>query len=174
MKKGIALFLIVCVLLSGCSPLVKESPQSKIFAVESYHLQITADGSFSEKTGGSFDLQITNNKSYISIMAFQYIDLPQDSTPLDVYDAQNNDLFSKREKVTVVEKSKTQTITQGTATYGVYSAEKDGTKNYYATYLMDFPEKETFAWVLISATPSYYTNNTEYLHNIVCSLAPTV
>ena len=107
-------------------------------------------------------------------MAYKYIDLPADTTPLDVYETQNADLFGKREAVTAIEADKTQALSHGTMTYALYSAQRDGVKNYYATYMMDFPEDETFAWVLISATPSYYTNNTEYLHNIVCSLAPTV
>ena len=47
-------------------------------------------------------------------------------------------------------------------------------KNYYATYLLDFPEAETLAWVLITATPSYLDANRESLHNIVCTLKPTV
>ena len=55
----------------------------------------------------------------------------------------------------------------------MYSAERDGTKNYYGSYLIDFPEEETFAWVLITATPSYFESNRETLHNIVCSLAIT-
>ena len=52
----------------------------------------------------------------------------------------------------------------------MYSAERDGVKNYYVTYLVDIPLEETFAWVLVTAAPSYLDNNQEYLHNIVCSL----
>ena len=37
--------------------------------------------------------------------------------------------------------------------------------------VIDLPEKEACAWVLVSATPSYLNNNREYLHNIVCSLS---
>jgi len=33
------------------------------------------------------------------------------------------------------------------------------------------PDDETFAWVLVSAMPSYLDENKEYLHNIVCSLS---
>ena len=39
--------------------------------------------------------------------------------------------------------------------------------------MIDFPEEETFAWVLITATPSYFEDSRESLHNIVCSLAIT-
>ena len=176
MKKAIILLIAVCILFSasGCSTLddidASTMPTEKTFLLESYHLKITADDTFYEKTGGSFDLQITNDNTYISIMAYDYIDLPQNITPQDVYDMQNEDIFSRRDAVTVVDEAKTQTLPQGTVVYGVHSAEKDGVKNYYASYLIDLSEKETFAWVLITAAPSYFKNNSDYLHNIVCSL----
>lgn len=179
MKKAIVLLLVVCVLYSaaGCSALntiiSSTEPAEKVFLLDSYHLMITADDTFYEKTGGSFDLQITNDNTYISIMAYNYIDLPQDTTPQDVYDVQNEEVFSKREAVAVVEEVKTQSLPQGEVVYAVYSAERDGVKNYYATYLVDLPENETFAWVLVTAVPSYFVNNADYLHNIVCSLMAT-
>ncbi len=172
MKKIIVLFVIACMLFStaGCSALNDIAslvePKEAVFSIDSYHLQITADSTFREKTGGNFDLQIANDNAYISIMAYKYIDLPEDLTPLDVYDMQNEDIFSRRTAVAIIEQSKTQSH----ITHAVYSAEKDGVKNYYATYLVDFPDEETFAWVLVSAMPSYLDNNKEYLHNIVCSL----
>lgn len=167
MKKLTLLLLIVCMLFSaaGCSALndVADliSPTEEVFSIEGYRLQITADSTFKTNTGGNFDLQITNGKAYISIMAYKYIDLPEDTTPQDVYDVQNEDLFSKRTNVTAIEESETQAL---------HSAEKDGVKNYYATYLIDLPDAETFAWVLVTATPSYFENNKEYLNNIVYSL----
>jgi len=176
MKKAIVLLLAACVLFSaaGCSVLNNPSslfkPTEKVFPIENYQLQITADSTFKEKTGGSFDLQITNNNAYISVMAFKYIDLPKDLTPQDVFDMQNEDLISKRSAVTVIEEAKTQTLSQRIITQALYSAEKDGVKNYYGTYLIDLPDEKTFAWVLITAVPSYFECNRESLHNIVCSL----
>ena len=126
-----------------------------------------------KSTGSNFDLQITNGNSYIGIMAYKYIDLPNGLTPLDVYDMQNEDIFSRRESVAVIEEAETQSLPNGVLTQAVYSAEKDGVKNYYAAYLVDLPEEETFAWVLVSAIPSYLVANREYLHNIVCSLSTT-
>lgn len=178
MKKLLAFFLALGMMcaIAGCSlsedVLSAIQPQEKIFLLEDYDLQIVADSTFEDKTGGSFDLQITNDNAYVSIMAYPYIDLPEGTTPLDVLELQNNDIISKRDNVSVVEERKTQAISQGEVTYMVYSAQKDGVKNYYATYLVDFPEAEICAWVLVTATPSYYTGHTDYLHNIVCSLAP--
>ena len=176
MKKAILVFLTTCILLSaaGCSALHKAEsvfkPTETVFSIDNYHLQITADSSFQEKTGGAFDLQITNDKAFVSIMAYKYMDLPEGLTPQNVYETQNEDLFSKRTAVTAVEEAKTQTLSQKEITYAMYSAERDGVKNYYVTYLVDIPLEETFAWVLVTAAPSYLDNNQEYLHNIVCSL----
>ena len=178
MKTWISVLLLICVLCSavGCGivgiPALSE-PKELVFPIELYHLQLTADTTFYQTDGGSFDLQITNDKAYISVMAYKYMDISEDLTPLDVYEMQNEDLFGKREAVSVVEEKKTQTLSSGEMTRAIYSAERDGIKNYYATYLIDFPNDEVFAWVLVTAMPSYLSENTDALHAIVCSLAPT-
>lgn len=187
MKKAFILLMTVCMLLSaaGCTlPIDSVSstkpeettpptkPAETVFSIDSYQLKITADSTFFDKTGGSFDLQITNGRAYVSVMAYKYIDLPSGLTPLDVLDMQNEDIFSKRTNVTTVEETTTESTSQKSITHALYSAEKDGAKNYYASYLVDFPAEQTFAWVLVTAMPSYFVENQEYLHNIVCSLTP--
>ena len=177
MIKKIIVLLMTCILFStvGCSvpnnPASLLEPTETIFTVDNYHLQITADSTFNEKTDGDWDLQITNENAYISIMAYRHIDIPENLTPLDIYDMQNEGLLSQRTAVNVIEKAKTQTFSQQVVTHALYSAEKDGVKNYYASYLIELPDDETFAWVLVSAMPSYLDENKEYLHNIVCSLS---
>lgn len=163
MKKLTVFLLAACLLLSGCGAISQEAaqPVEAVFTVDGYGLQLTADSSFYEDTGGSFDLQITNDHAFVSIMAYKYIDLPQDCTPADVYVMQNQDIFSRRTNVTALEEAETK---------GLYSAERDGVKNYYATYLIDLPEQETFAWVLVTAAPSYLENNRAYLDGIVASI----
>lgn len=176
MKKIIAFLIMSCILFSavGCSvpnnPASLFEPTETVFTIDNYHLQITADSTFNEKTDGDWDLQITNENAYISIMAYRHIDISENLTPLDVYDMQNEGLLSQRTAVNVIEKAKTQTFSQQVVTHALYSAEKDGVKNYYATYLVELPADETFAWVLISGMPSYLNDNREYLHDIVCSL----
>ena len=176
MKKTMFILLAVCMLWSaaGCSALggihTPTEPARKTFLVENYALQIMADDTFYEDTGGSFDLQITNGNSYVSIMAYRYSELAEGTTARDVYDIQNEDIFSKRVAVTEIEKTETFSLPQGEVIYGLFSAERDGSKNYYASYVIDLPEKETLAWVLVTAIPSYFHNNREHLNNIACSL----
>ena len=177
MKKLFISILLLCILFStsGCSVMPNLTPSSvsseKVFTIEDYNLQITADSSFQESTSDNFDLQITNNKSYISIMAYKYFDLAQNSSPQDIYDWQNEDIFSRRDNVIVIEENQTESFPQYTIVCTLYSADYSDAKNYYASYLIDYPEEETFAWVLVTASPSYFENNSEYLHNIVTSLS---
>ena len=176
MKKVMVVLLTVCILFSeaGCSFLNDTYSLTKqtetVFSIDSYNLQITADNAFHQEPISNFDLQLTNRNSYISIMAYKYIDLANNSTPLDIYDMQNEDLFSRRENVTIIEDVEVQSLPQAVVTQTTYSAEREGIKNYYVSYLIDFPNAETFAWVLVTAVPSYIDNNRAYLNNIVCSL----
>lgn len=177
MKKAI-LLLVFCMLLSaaGCGK-PGEAPTTALpettFAVDGYALQITADSSFREDTGGSFDLQITNDKSYVSIMAYNYADLPEGTTARDVFDVQNNELLSKRDAVEEVEAPTTQSLPHCQVIRALYTAERDGSKNYYESYLLDFPESQILAWVLVTATTTYMPGHRDYLSNIVFSLTPT-
>lgn len=171
MKKMIILLAVACMLFSaaGCSTL---ESKSTVFTVEGYSLQLTADSTFEATTGSNFDLQITDDNVYIGVMAYKYIDLAENTTPLDVYALQNETLFSKRTAVMELEAEKTQSLAEAVITQGLFSAERDGLKNYYATYLIDLPEAETCAWVLVSSLPSYFENHRDALHTIVCSLQP--
>ena len=173
MKKAMIFVLVVCILCSsaGCSVFTPAEPAQKTFLLESYNLQIVADDTYYEKTGGSFDLQLTNENSYISIMVYRYSDLPEGTTARDVYDIQNQDIFSKRDAVAEIEKTETFSLPQGEAIRGAYTAKRDGSENYYVTYLIDIPEDEVLAWVLVTTLPTYYPNHKEHLDNIVCSLS---
>lgn len=176
LKKIIVLLLTICTLLLavGCSAIDKRNPFSqpteKVFSIDNYKLQITADTTFKEDTDGEFDLQITNDECYISVMTYKYVDIAEDLTPMDVFDMQNDALFSQRGNVTVVEKATTQTLGQKSIIKALYSAEKDKIKNYYVAYLIDIPENETLSWVLVSAMPTYIIENKENIDNIVYSL----
>ena len=159
--------------MSGCNSQFSniQDKKEKTFKVYGYDLKITANSNFKDDSEDSpWDLQITNNNVYLSVMAYEYIDLSEGQSPKDLYDFHNEDLFSRRENVSVIEEEATQTLTGKNITKTRYSAEADGNKNYYDTYLIDFTESEVFAWVLVTGTPSYLKNNTEELESIVYSL----
>ena len=174
MKNVFVVLLTVCLLFSAtaCSAPNGKGATPKVFSIDKYSLQIEADSTFNEETGGSFDLQITNDDAYVSVMAYKYSDLAEGLTPQNIFNSQNEDLFSRRENVSVVEDVKTQEASQRTIVQKLYSAEKDGVKNYYGVYLVDIPDKETFAWILVTTMPSYWEDNSELLNSIAYSLTP--
>ncbi len=169
MKKALVLSLILCVILSaaGCSLL---NPAPKDFEVADYNMVITADEGFTEDTGGEWSLQITNYKTYISVMPFTYEELG-DITPEEIYSLQNEDIFTRREDTEVLEEETKKTQNGKTIIRTVFSAVLDGDENYYVCYLVDIPESELCAWVLVTTLPEYYDSIKENSDTIVASLA---
>ena len=168
MKKTLILSLVLCILLSaaGCSLL---NPAPKDFDVADYNMVITADEGFKEDTGGDWSLQITNYKTYISVMPFTYEEL-DDITPEEIYALQNEDIFTRREDTKVLEEETTKTENGKTIIRTVFSAVLDGEENYYVCYLVDIPESEICAWVLVTTLPEYYDSIKEKSDTIVASL----
>lgn len=168
MKKALILSLILCVVLSaaGCSLF---NPAPKDFEVADYNMVITADEGFTEDTGGEWSLQITNYKTYISVMPFTYEELG-DITPEEIYSLQNEDIFTRREDTEVLEEETKKTENGKTIIRTVFSAVLDGDENYYVCYLVDIPESELCAWVLVTTLPEYYDSIKEKSDTIVASL----
>lgn len=174
------LAVILCVSLAGCGRILSiinlvdkiEDNIPKTFEIASYGVQITADGSFSENTEGAWDLQITDGSVYVSVMVYKYSDLGEDMTPRDVYDVQNEDIFSRRDNVKTISAEKSTELDGKNMIYTRYSAESDGFKNYYDSYLVDIPASETLAWILITGVPSNVENRTAELEKIASSLSP--
>ena len=168
MKKTLILSLVLCILLSaaGCSLL---NPAPKDFEVADYNMVITADEGFKEDTGGEWSLQITNYQTYISVMPFTYEEL-DDITPEEIYALQNEDIFTRREDTKVLEEETSKTENGKTIIRTVFSAVLDGDENYYVCYLVDIPESELCAWVLVTTLPEYYNSVKENSDTIVASL----
>lgn len=168
MKKTLILSLVLCILLSaaGCSLL---NPAPKDFEVADYNMVLTADEGFTEDTGGEWSLQITNNKTYVSVMPFTYEELG-DITPEEIYALQNEDIFTRREDTKVLEEETKKTENGKTIIRTVFSAVLDGDENYYVCYLVDIPESELCAWVLVTTLPEYYNSVKENSDTIVASL----
>lgn len=174
MKKLITALMIIVLVISaaGCGIADISIPQKKVFTIDAYNLQITANSTFYESTDGELDIQITNDKARISVFAYCYDDLSQNITPLDIYELQNEELFNKRDNVTIIENAETQSFENRSVTKALFSGERNNVKNYYAAYLIDFPNEEVCAWVLVTSAPSHFKAKREYYNSIVCSLKP--
>lgn len=165
-----AVFLIFAI-LTGCSTILDRLQNVEtVFEIPEYNLKITADIDFERVDAGNWDLQITDGNCYISVMAYSDIDLAENQTAKDVYDFHNDDMLSRRDNAFIVKDETTETLTDKTIVKTVYSAENNGNKNYYSSYLVEFKDEETFAWVLVTGTPSYIENNSEKLDGIVHTL----
>ena len=169
--------IIIATLLSGCAFIPnklanKQENDNVIFAISDYNMQLTADSEFKKAEQESeWDLQITDNNVYLSVMAYKSIDLNENQSPEDAYDAQNKELFEKRDNVSVIIKKNTEISEDKIIIHTRYSAESEVGKNYYDSFLVNFPEKETFAWILVSGVPSVIENYTEKVEDMVFSLA---
>lgn len=180
-RKGlicVILVLTLCVCGCGISELkdydvkddiVKENDvEDKEFVIDYYNISITTDYTWSDTERTNWDLQLTNTNSYISIMAYYEIDLAEGQTAIDIYEWQNDDVLNKRENVKVIEPLEVIDTDDKKFTTTLYSAENDGMKNYYYSILVEFDEHEdVFAWVLITASPSYFAKNKENYLDII-------
>lgn len=156
--------------LTGCLPLdlATATYDEKEFTIEDYGVSFTATTEWEESEDTPFDLQISDNNSYFSVMAYNQIDLAEDQTPESIYEWHNEDIFSRRENVKIIEDYTTYTNNGKTITSTLYSAEFDEGKNYYYSFLVTFDDNEdVFAWVLVTGVPSYISNHKDDYIEIV-------
>lgn len=173
MKKSLVCLAAVLLLLlsAGCSLLPGKSRPDKEFRIEGYGITFTAAGEWEEVSDTPFDIQITNSKSYLGIMAYGEQDLSQEQTAREVYDWQNSDLFSRRENVEIVRQYREYQSQGKTIGSTLFSAERDGNQNYYLSCLVRFDTGDTpFAFVMITGMPNYIQDNREALLAILESM----
>ena len=162
-----ALFLLTAIiLLSGCGTVKRFLPadaQEKVYRLDDYGITVTASSAWEETEADNLDLQLVNRSvgMYMSMYGFADMDLAADSTPADLFETQNSQILDNRENVQLLEELKTEEYADKTVLSILYSAEREGTKNYYRAYLLDFKESDKMAWVLFTAVPSVMTRHTD-------------
>lgn len=164
--KLLPLLLVFCFALVSCT---LAAPKEVTFNIEKYGITVIGNDNFEESTSGSWDLQITNQKVNISIMVFNIDEIVEDGTQKSIYDLQNKDLLSKRENTTTAEAETITQMSDKKITKTVFSGDRDGIKNYYASYLIEFSNSETFAWGLINGTPEDIGEDLRALEEILLS-----
>ncbi len=144
-----------------------ESQEEK-FVIDYYDIVVPTEGDWKDVTEGKpFDLQLHDGNSYYSVMAYKYVDLAEGQTPEDIYEWHNEDIMGKRDNSQLITADIVTKMDGKCITKRMYSAERDGNKNYYVSYLVDFEEEETFAWVLVTATPTTMMKNSDKYHKMV-------
>ncbi len=179
MKKSAIIWGVIILtgmLLTGCIPnrvlqeLWEETDGTEEFLVEGYGIEITTSDDWEKKEKTNFDIQLCNGQAYFGVMAYQMIDLAEGKTPEDMYKWHNEELFGARENVEVIETGVTDTYDDKTVTAMMYSAENDGSKNYYYSCLVTFHDSDVFAWAMIWGTPSVILNHQEEYASMIVDM----
>lgn len=180
MKKAVVVFAVMILsmsMLTGCLPMailenaLEEADAVKEFEIDGYGITMTAPGEWEEEEESNFDMQIHDERTYFSVYAYYFIDLAKADTPESIYELQNEDLFSKRDNVEIVEDPVTYSSNGKTITRTLYSAEKEGDKFYYVSCLITFDDNdEVFAWALVSAQPSVIMSNMDTYIEMIDSM----
>lgn len=165
--KGLALMMAMVMMFTGCA----SEEAAKEFNVSGFGINLTATESWEESADTPFDIQITNGKCYVSVMAYKTADVEAYYTPLEIYDWHNEDIFSRRDDMEIVEELTTYAGTGKTITKTLYSAVNEDVENHYLSCLVTFDDNpDVFAWVLVSTMPSYMEDNEEALLEIIDSM----
>ncbi len=159
--------------VGGDASSVESKPTSvtaeRTFAVGDYGVNVSVKGDWAKTDAENFDLQLSSNKygANLSVFVFYKVDLANGTTAEDMFDEQNDSLFESRQNVTTVSELKSETVGTKTVLAKTTSAEKNGNKNYYRTYLVDEKDSKVFVWIMINSMPSDMEKNTEYFDGIV-------
>lgn len=162
-------FLVMVFLMTGCSGIAEED---QIMQVEGYDLNLTLPGNWEKVTKENpYDLYCTNGSAYMGMFVYYNIDLPEGETPDQIYDYQIEDLFAQRENMKIVEEKAVEVTNGKTITSTMYSAEREGTKNYYYCNLIQFEgDVDRFMWVIFTGLPSYAEKHVEEWETILRSV----
>ncbi len=173
-KRCLTVLCICCTMsfMCGCSVLgialnttravASLENQEEKYVIDYYDIVVTAEGYWEDVTEGKpFDLQLHDGSSYYSVMAYKYIDLSEGQTPEDIYHWHNSDIMSKRDNVKQFSLDLFTQMDDKCITKNEYLADYNGNRNFYMSYLVDFKEEETFAWILVTATPTTLMKNND-------------
>ncbi|MCH5345391.1 MAG: hypothetical protein J1E64_15295 [Acetatifactor sp.] len=147
-----------------------QAPLTQTYEIPYYNMSFTLPKDWEERDSTPYDLQCYNGSAYFSVFAFLDIDLGENSEPYDYYVAQREDLFSKRDNVAQVEEAVYKSYEDKVVMTELWSAERDGLKNYYYCCLVDFlPDDQGFAWVIFTGVPSYVSREKDTFDEILAS-----
>lgn len=165
-QKSILCLLAVIMLTStGCSP---HSAETTEFTIDYYNLSFTTPSGWEKTDSPNFDIQCSNQDANFSVFAFYTIDLAKDETPDDIYNYQTTDILTKRDNPELIKEMTEKEVNDKIIKTILYSAERDGQKNYYYSCLVEFKDNpDIFAWVLINGYPSYIAKNETELLQIL-------
>lgn len=150
--------------------------EQQVMTADGYGIQVTLSGEWSRQEDTAFDLQCvySDEEAYASFFYYYYIDMLEGTTAEDIFEIQNQDIIDKRDNVKIVEDVSERTSGDKTIRSIVFSAERNGSKNYYYANLVEFgKEADQFAWVLFTSIPSDMEQNRAEYNQILDSMEYT-
>lgn len=130
--------------------------------IEDYDMQVTLPSNWVKVTKENpYDLYCFNGNGYLGIFVYHEVDLLENQTPELIYEYQIEDLFLQRENIKVVNEKEVVIENGKTITSTMYSAEHEGSKNYYYCNLVEFDDEDRFMWAIFTGLPSYAEKHVE-------------
>ena len=169
---NISLLVTTTLLVCNVNAEAQSVELEKSFVVKNYKVSISFPKKWKVETKNNnpFDLQCTNGSAFASVFVFYKVDLKKGQTPMNIFHIQNDDIIRKRSEVEIINEEKTEKLDTKKIHSLLFSAEKDGSKNYYYCNLVEFDEgSDRFVWILFTSLPSYALANLETMKKIVAS-----
>lgn len=151
---------------------LESQKQKEVFQVEGYDIRIETPAGWEETDAVNFDLQCLSPKSdmYLSVYGFYRIDMSEDQTVEELFEIQNSMILDNREHVKEINPISFEED-EYRAVYSVlYSGERDGHKNYYQMYMIEFYDSDKLAWILFTGVPSVIEHNREAIDSIISNV----
>ncbi len=176
LKKLLLSILIISIaLFSGYGvvrSVIGEAEKNEEFFIEDYNIMVTTPSGWEGDFDTNFDLQCLSPKgdTYLSVFAYTYLDYSEDETPIEFFKKQNDGVLLKRDNVVTIEEISKTEFDNRVIYSSLHSAERDGTKNYYNSYLIDFYYDERLVWVLCTGMPSVIDREQTNLEQIITDI----
>lgn len=173
---AVALALSLAVTFSACAYKTSNSndtdKETKAFQVSDYPIWITTPDNWEKQKKDNLDLQYMAPQGdiFLSMYVYYAIDLAEDQSGQSLFEIQNESLLSLRENVSEIEPTSSNENEEKIVYSSLYSAELDGSKNYYNFYLIEFKNTGDMAWILFSGIPSSIEKNRDTISQIISNV----
>jgi len=162
--------------LLGCTGRNGESSARVSFVTEYAPIEFSfPNGWYVNPEDNPYDLQCFSQfqRMNTGVFAYKTLDIASDSTPIDIFWEQVNDLKSKRRNFEELEAIQKREREDKTVTSITYVGDKDSSRNCYRFSLIEFRSDDTrFAVVLQVAIPGEWEKSKPVLEEITQSARP--
>lgn len=177
-KKILAIMLALSLyttLSADTDKLVNQVEKTEAFQVSNYEVWIVVPSDWEESETENLDLQLQKSKSNIILSAYGFLemDLAEGQHVQDYFEMQNEYLLSKRDNIIELEPISSIDDAEKTIYSVLYSAERDGIKNSYNFFFIDFKNTDNLVWIVFTGVPSVIKKNKDSINDIISKVQDT-